>query len=109
MSGLLYADDLVLNGESEEDLRVMKKPFVEIYERKVLKINAHKSKVMVWGGEEGSACEIMEYVSEHKNWGVVQKSEYCRKVTGSIRSLVMLEIYNLNVQGYGMKLGLRQS
>ena len=52
MSGLLYADDLVLNGESEEDLRVMKKPFVEIYERKVLKINAHKSKVMVLGGLE---------------------------------------------------------
>ena len=47
MPGLLYADDLVLCGESEEDLRVMVGRFVEVYRRIGLKINAGKSKVMV--------------------------------------------------------------
>ena len=31
LPGLLYADDLVLCGESEEDLRVMVERFVEVY------------------------------------------------------------------------------
>ena len=42
--GLLNADDLVLCGESEEDLSVC---------RRGLKVNTGKSKVMVLNGEEG--------------------------------------------------------
>ena len=49
---LLYADDLVLCGESEEYLKAMLKHFVELY-RRGLKANADKSKVMALGGEEG--------------------------------------------------------
>ena len=52
MPGLLYADDLVLCIESEEDLRAMVGRFVEVC-RRGLKVNAGKSKVMVLGGEVG--------------------------------------------------------
>ena len=58
MPGLLYADDLVLCGESEEDLRAMVGHFVEVCRRRGLKVNAGKSKVMVLGGEEGLECEV---------------------------------------------------
>ena len=44
--GLLYADDLVLCGESEEDLRVMLECFAEVCRRGRLKVSASKSKVM---------------------------------------------------------------
>ena len=49
----MYADDLVLCGELEEDLRVMVGRFVELCRRRGLKVNADKSKGMVLGGEEG--------------------------------------------------------
>ena len=48
-----YADDLVLCGELEEDIRVMVGWFVEVYRRRGLKVNASKSKVMVLNLEEG--------------------------------------------------------
>ena len=44
LPSLLYADDLVLYGESEEDLRVMVGRFAEVCRRRVLKFNASKSK-----------------------------------------------------------------
>ena len=47
LPGLSYTDDLVLCGESEEDLRVMVGWFPEVYRRTGLKVNAGKSKVMV--------------------------------------------------------------
>ena len=43
----LYADDLVLCGESEEYLRAMVGRFAEVCRRRVLEVNAGKSKVMV--------------------------------------------------------------
>ena len=58
MSGLLYADNFVLCGDSEEDLKVMVSPFVLVCMRRGLKINTDKSKVMEVGGEEGFGCEI---------------------------------------------------
>ena len=51
MPGLLYADDLVLCGELEEDLRTMGGRFVEVFRRRGLKVNAGKRKVMMLGGE----------------------------------------------------------
>ena len=45
MPVLLYADDLVLLGESEEELNVIVGHFVEVCRRKCLKVNADKSKV----------------------------------------------------------------
>ena len=56
LPGLLYAEDLVLCGELEEDLRVMVGHFVEVCRRRGLKVNAGKSKVMVLGGEKGLEC-----------------------------------------------------
>ena len=53
LPGLLYADDLILCGESEEDLRMMVGRFAEVCRRRGLKVNADKSKVMVLNGEEG--------------------------------------------------------
>ena len=58
MNGLLYVDNLVLCGESEEDLRAMVGHFVEVCRRRGLKVNEGKNKVMVLGGEEGVECEV---------------------------------------------------
>ena len=75
LPGLLYADDLVLCGESENDLRVMVGRFAELFRRRGLKINAGKSRVMVLNGEEGLECEVhadgirLEYVSEFNYLG----------------------------------------
>ena len=49
---LLYIDDLVLCGESEEDLRAMVGRFTEVCRRRKLKVNAVKNKMMVLKGEE---------------------------------------------------------
>ena len=77
LSGLLYADDLVLCVEPEEDLRAMVGRFAEVCKRRGLKINAVKSKVMVLNGEERLECEVhvdgirLEHVSEFKYLGCV--------------------------------------
>ena len=42
MPDILYADDLVLCGEPEEDLRVIVKRFVEACKRRELKVNSGK-------------------------------------------------------------------
>ena len=55
---LLYADDLVLYGELEEDLKAILRRFVEVCKRRGLKVNASKSKVMMSGGEEELECEV---------------------------------------------------
>ena len=74
---IVYADDLVLCGESEEDLNVVVGRFVEVCRRRGLKVNADNSKVMVVDGEEGMKCEIhvdgarLEQVSEFKYLGCV--------------------------------------
>ena len=49
LTGLLYEDDIVLCGESEEDLGAIVARFVEVCRRRGLKVNARKSKVMVLG------------------------------------------------------------
>ena len=70
------ADDLVLCGESEEDLRVMAGRFAEVC-RRGLKVSASTNKVMVLNGEEGLECEVhvdgirLEHVSEFKYLGCV--------------------------------------
>ena len=75
--GLLYADDLVLCGESEEDLREMVGQFAEMCRRRDLKVNAGKSKVTVLNEEEGLEYErhlneiCLENVSEFKYLGGV--------------------------------------
>ena len=46
----LYKDDLILYGDSEDDLKEKVGRFVEVYRRRGLKFNADKSKVMVLGG-----------------------------------------------------------
>ena len=58
LPGLLHANDLILCGESEGDLRAMVGRFVGVCRRRGLKINAGKSKVMVLGEEEGLECEV---------------------------------------------------
>ena len=54
----LVADDLVMCGESEENLRAVVGRFVEVCKRRGLKVNAGKSKVMVLGGEEKLKREV---------------------------------------------------
>ena len=50
LPGLLYVDDLVLCGESEEDLRAIVGRFIEVCRRRGLKFNEGRSKVMFLGG-----------------------------------------------------------
>ena len=115
MPGLLYGDDLVLCGESEEDLRAMVGRFAEVRRRKGLKVNAGKSKVMVQGGEEGLEYEVcvddirLEHVSEFKYLGCVleesgtDEAEFSRKVVGGLQMLLgtwlMLGVCSLSVLG----------
>ena len=54
----MYADDLVLFGESEEDPRAMVGRFVEVCRRSQQKVIVGKSKVMVLNGEEGLEYEV---------------------------------------------------
>src|SRR5678815_5285247 len=110
---LLYVDDLVLCGESEESLRGLVERFGRVCKRRGLKVNVDKSKVMVVS--EGSPqCEVMlngeqlEQVSEFKYLGYVldekgtDDAECCRKVVngrkvaGEIKSLV-------NVKGLSLE------
>ena len=58
MHGFLYADDLVLCDESEEDLWSILGRFAEVCRRRRLKVNAGKTKVMVLNREEGLECEV---------------------------------------------------
>ena len=51
LPGLMYADDLALCRESEEDMMV--EQFAEVCRSRGLKVNAGKSKVIVLNGEEG--------------------------------------------------------
>ena len=106
LPGLLCADDLVLCGELEEDLRAMIGHFVEVCRRRGLKVDAGKSKLMVLGGEERLEYEVLvdgilfEHASEFKYLGCVldesgtdevecsRKVVSGRRVAGAIRSLV---------------------
>ena len=75
LHGLLYADDLVLCGESGENLWVMVGQFAEVCRRRELKVNAAKNRVMVLNGEEGLEPEVhidgihLEHVSGFKYLG----------------------------------------
>ena len=77
----MYADDLFLCGESEEDLRAMMGQFVEVC-RRGLKVSACKSKVMVMNEEEGLECEVyidgirLEHASEFKYLGCSRRIRY---------------------------------
>ena len=52
LPGILYADDLVLCGKSEEDLRAMVGRFAEVCRRRSMKVNVGKTKIIVLSGEE---------------------------------------------------------
>src|SRR5678816_1841837 len=102
---LLYADDLVLYGESEESLRGLEERFYRVCKRMDLKVNVDKSKVVVVR-EDSPRCEVMldgeqlEQVSEFKYLGYMldkkgtddgecsKKVVNGRKVARAIKSLV---------------------
>ena len=105
LPGLLYADDLVLCGESEEDLRGMVGQFAEVCRRRGMKVSAGKSMVMVLNEEEELKCGVhvdgirLEHVSKFKYLGCgleesgtdgsdcSRKLVSGRRVSGAIRSL----------------------
>ena len=69
MPALLYAEDLVLCGEYEEDLRAVVGCFVKVCSRRGLKVNAG-----VGEGLESEVCVDgmrLEHVSEFKYLGCV--------------------------------------
>src|SRR5678815_4489350 len=102
---LLYANDLVLCGESEESLRGLVERYGRVFKRRGLKVNVDKSKVMVVS-EDSPRCEVMldgeqlEQVSEFKYLGYMldekgtddaecsRKVVNGREVAGAIKSLV---------------------
>ena len=92
--GLLYADDLVLCGESSEELKLMVGRFFQVCRRRGLKVNADKSKVMVLVGVDGVK---LEQVSKFKYYVCVLDEsgtdypECCRMVASmSERRLILL-------------------
>ena len=76
LHSLLYADEMVLCGESEEGLRVMVGRFAEMCRRRGPKVNVGKSKMIVLNEEDWLEYEVhvdgirLEHVSEFKYWGV---------------------------------------
>ena len=100
LPGLFHTDDLVLCGESEEDLKAMVERFVEVCRRRGLKVNTGKGRVMLMNGEEGLECWVhvdgvsLDHVSKFKYLGCVLDEagtggpECCRKVAGAISFLV---------------------
>ena len=72
LPGLLYADDLVLYVESEEDLKAMVLHFVEVCRKRGLKVIAGKRKLMMLNREEGLEYDVyvderlLDHVSEFK-------------------------------------------
>ena len=114
----LYADYLVLCGESEEKLRTMVGHFVEVCRRRGLKVYVSKSKVMELGGKKRLECEVcmdgvrLEHVSESKYLGCVldesgtYEAERRRKVVS--RRMVAVPIRYL-VNGRGLKLECTRS
>ena len=77
LPGFLYARNLVLCIEFEEDLREMVEWFDDVCRRRGLKVNVCKSKLIVMNGKEGLKCEVhideihLEHVSEFKYLGRV--------------------------------------
>ena len=51
LPGLLYSDDLILCGESDENLRLIVGWLAEVCRRRGLKVNQGKRKVVVLNGE----------------------------------------------------------
>ena len=64
----LYANDLVLFVESEEDVWAMVGRFVEVCRGRGLKVNADKSKVIVLNVEEGLECEVVYMFRKFNTW-----------------------------------------
>ena len=105
LSDFFYAEDLVLCGESEEDLKKMVGRFVKVCRKGDLKVSAGKYKLMVLGGEEGLECEVyvdricLENVSEFKYLGCVlnesgtYEAECSRKVSCGRRMQVLLSLW----------------
>ena len=58
LPGFLYADDLVLCWESQEDLRAIVGRCAEMCRRRGLTVEASKRKVMVLNREEGLEGEV---------------------------------------------------
>ena len=101
----MYANDLVLCGESEESLSRLVEGFGRVCKKRGLKVNVDKSKVLVVNGVN-TQCQILldgehlEQVSEFKYLGYMlnkkgtddakccRKVSNGRKVAGAIKSLV---------------------
>ena len=111
----MYADDLILCGELEEDLRTMVGHFVEVCVEEV-KVNAGKNKVMRLNGEEELECEVcVDGMCQNLNiWDVLDESgtdeAECRRKVVSWRRLqmllglwLMLEVCSLTVLGSCMR------
>ena len=71
LPGLLYADELVLYGELEEDLKLMVKHFVEVHGTRGLKVNSNKSKVTVLMGRK-DWNEIHMHIFIWRDWSKCQ-------------------------------------
>jgi len=115
VSDLLYADDVVFMSETEAELRSMIECFNNVSNRRGLRVNASKSKVMVVGKGEGVVCQIdlngqtLEQVNEFKYLGCVlnargtdeadcgSKVVSGRRTVGAIRSLVNARSLSMSV------------
>ena len=71
LPGLLYADDLVLCGELEENRKKMVGRFLEVCRRRDLKVNADKEKIIVLAGYVVTGSEVFVDVTQ------LERQEIC--------------------------------
>ena len=114
---LLYADDTVLIGESKEELQRLLNEFDNVCERRKLKVNVGKSKVMVCGKNEREESlslslkgEVLEEVESFKYLGsivgknggavedVISRVNEGAKVSGAMSRLWKVRSVGVNVK-----------
>ena len=77
---LLYADDVVLLADSQEELQKMLDAVAGFFKRWRLEVNLSKTKVMAFGVRAVGSMqtrwngEVVEEVSEYKYLGLVEKN-----------------------------------
>jgi len=108
---LLYADDIVLMAESQEDLQKMMRAVERFCDRYRMEVNASKTKVMVVGTRAVDTLKIvwkgefLEEVEEYKYLGVmVEKSGWKKEKAKMIRKAnrAAAMVWGLAVRGGNM-------
>ncbi len=90
---ILFADDTVLAAENQRDLQKMVKEFTTVCQRRRLKVNVKKRKVMDFEWEGLTLCKHLSMEEE-----VREKSLQGRKVVGSLGRMMKGRPVNMEIK-----------